>query len=382
MPPKRIAILGSTGVIGRLSLEICAGWPDLFQVVGLAAGRNTELLKDQIRKFRPRLGSVIDPDAAAKLNGSFNGTEILAGEEGLVEVAMMSEADLVISSVVGFAGLAPTLAALESDKTVALANKESLVAGGDLVMEAARRSRGEIIPVDSEISAIFQSLVGHRREDLKRILLTASGGPFRTLTAEQLAGVTPEMALAHPNWDMGAKITIDSATLMNKGLEAIEAARLFDLDPDQVAIHVHPTSIVHSAVEYIDGSVIAQLAVPDMRLPIAYALSYPERLVLTDPAPLNLFDEKPLAFHPPDPALFPCLRLAREAARAGRSTPVVLNAADEIAVQAFLDKRIGFPDIPRVIEATLTAHTPLDLTDLETIFSVDGWARAKSAELI
>jgi len=379
--PKKIAVLGSTGVIGRYALELAAGFPDRFQVVGLAAGRNRDLLARQIELFQPRLASILDEAQARELS-RVGRTRVLSGPRGLVEVAGMEEAELVVSAVVGFAGLAPTLAALEAGKTVALANKESLVAGGSLVMAAAGEGGARIIPVDSEISAIFQSLAGQRREDLKRILLTASGGPFRGMEARELEKVTPRRALAHPNWEMGSRITIDSATLMNKGLEAIEALWLFGLKPDQVSIHVHPTSILHSAVEFVDGSVVAQLAVPDMRLPVAYALAFPERLRIREVPPLDLFSIPPLAFEPPALDRFPCLSLALEAARVGLSAPAVLNAADEVAVGAFLEGRIGFMDIPRVVGRTLEAHRPAELTDLRSVEAVDGWARAKAGEMV
>ncbi len=377
--PKKLAVLGSTGVIGRYALEIAERFPERFRVVGLAAGSNARLLEAQIERFKPRLAS-LGNGAGAGLSRS--STTLLSGPEGLDQVARMEEADLVVSAVVGFAGLAPTLAALAAGKQVALANKECLVAGGALVMAAARRAGTVILPIDSEISAIFQSLAGHNREDLRRIILTASGGPFREMDPAGLERVTAAQALAHPNWDMGPKITIDSATLMNKGLEAIEASWLFGLSPENISIHVHPTSVVHSAVEYVDGSVVAQLAVPDMRLPIAYALAYPQRLKLDDPAPLDLFAARPLSFERPDLKRFPCLALALEAGRTGRSAPVVLGAADEVAVEAFLKNRIGFMDISRVVEKTLEAHQLVDLPDLETILEVDRRARAKAAEIV
>ena len=379
--PKKIAVLGSTGVIGRYALELAAAFPDRFEVVGLAAGRNRSLLARQIGLFKPRLASIMEKSQARELTG-IGRTKVLSGGSGLLEVAGMEEAELVVSAVVGFAGLAPTLTALEAGKTVALANKESLVAGGPLVMAAAGREKAGIIPVDSEISAVFQSLAGQRREDLRRILLTASGGPFRGLSSHELEKVTPRRALEHPNWEMGSRITIDSATLMNKGLEAIEALWLFDLEPDQISIHVHPTSILHSAVEFVDGSVVAQLAVPDMRLPVAYALAFPERLEVREVPPLDLFSTPPLAFEPPALDRFPCLSLALEAARVGLSAPAVLNAADEVAVEAFLEERIGFMDIPRVVEQTLEAHRPSTLADLDSVEAVDQWARAKAGEMV
>ena len=379
--PKKLAILGSTGVIGRYALEIAEKFPERFSVVGLAAGSNAKLLFEQAARFKPRLASLSNGQGGASAP-DLGPTRLLSGPEGLVEVAAMEEADLVVSAVVGFAGLAPTLAALAAGKQVALANKECLVAGGALVMAAARRAGTEILPIDSEISAIFQSLAGHNRSELRRIILTASGGPFRGKSLEELKSVTAAQALAHPNWDMGPKITIDSATLMNKGLEAIEASWLFGLSPERISIHIHPTSIVHSAVEYVDGSVVAQLAVPDMRLPIAYALAYPNRLALDDPPPLDLFSARPLVFEEPDLIRFPCLALALEAGRIGGSAPVVLGAADEVAVEAFLNDRIGFMDIPRVVEKTLETRPEAKPSDLRTILAIDAEARAKAAQIV
>jgi len=381
---KRLAVLGSTGIIGRLALEVAAAFPDRFQIVGLSAGNNARLLAEQASRFRPRLVSLASPAAAEEAGRLIGGgqIEILCGPEGLSEVARLDEAEMVLSAVVGFAGLAPTLAAIEAGKDIALANKESLVAAGSLVMEAAAKAGVRLLPVDSEHSALFQSLCGHRRQDLKRIILTASGGPFADRPAEELARVTPAQALAHPNWDMGRRITIDSATMMNKGLEAIEAGWLFDLGPEQMTIQIHRQSIVHSAVEFHDGSLIAQMGLPDMRLPIAYALAYPARLDLDWIAPLDLTQVGHLTFEEPDITRFPCLRLALEAGRTGGSAPAVLNAADETAVAAFLAGSIGFLGIAAVIEETLGRHQPGPITSLEEARAVDAWARQTAGEIV
>ncbi len=382
---KRLVILGSTGTIGRLALEVAAAEPELFEVVGLAAGRNVELLWRQVERFNPRLASVLDREAAADLRRRLNHerkTKVLCGPQGLVEVASMDEADLVVSAVVGFAGLAPTLAALKIGRSVALANKESLVAAGELVMAEAQKAAARVLPVDSEHAAIFQALLGHRRQDVARVILTASGGPFWATPQSEAAQVTPAQALAHPNWEMGHKVTVDSATLMNKGLEAIEARWLFDLRPEQIAIHIHPQSIVHSAVEFVDGSVLAQLSVPDMRLPIAYALGFPKRLPLKDVARLDLFSVGRLTFEPPDMERFPCLRLALEAGRLGRGAPAALTAADEVAVAAFLEERLSFAHIPQVVEETLERHHPESINNLEAVLAVDASARRAASQIV
>ena len=381
---KRIAILGSTGSIGRSALEVIEQFPDRFQVVALAAGRNVDLLSEQIQRFRPKVAAVLDQELADDLAGRLpadTGVEVLAGSTGYQETASCAEADMVLSSMVGAAGLIPTLSAIRTGKDVALANKETLVMAGALVMEEVRKYQIRLLPVDSEHNAIFQALEGHRREDLKRILLTASGGPFLNLPKEQLESVTPAQALNHPNWEMGAKITIDSATMMNKGLEVIEAKWLFEVPVEKVDVHIHPQSIVHSMVEYVDGSVIAQLGMPDMRVPIAYALAYPERLKLDLPT-LDFFSVQTLTFQEPDLGRFPCLDLAFTACKAGGTMPAVLNASNEVAVQAFLDNRIPFLGITRLVDKVMQEHELAPATELEAILAADSWARTRAEEMI
>ncbi len=381
---KRIAILGSTGSIGRSSLKVIEQFPDRFQVVALAAGRNIDLLAKQIHRFRPQLAAVFDQqlakDLLSRLETSIR-VEVLAGPEGYHRVASCDDADMVLSAMVGAAGLVPTLSAIRAGKDVALANKETLVMAGALVMEEVRHHQVTLLPVDSEHNAIFQAMEGHRREDLKRILLTASGGPFLNMSAEELEQVTPAQALAHPNWDMGPKITIDSATLMNKGLEVIEAKWLFDVPVEKIDVHIHPQSIVHSMVEYVDGSVIAQMGIPDMRTPIAYALAYPERLQLDFPS-LDLFALQTLTFFEPDFSRFPCLGLAFAACKAGGAVPAILNAANEVAVQAFLDNRIPFKRIAELVDQTMQEYKQVSAAELETILEADGWARRRTEEAI
>ncbi len=381
---KRLAILGSTGSIGQSTLAVVAEHPEEFHVVGLAAGKNVELLAEQIRRFRPALVSVQDEDAATRLRAGVNGPgapEILWGPAGARAVAALPEADLVLSAMVGAVGLEPTLAAIEAGKTVALANKETLVAAGPLVMARVRAKGLALIPVDSEHSAIFQALQGQRQEDIKKLWLTASGGPFRSWTREQLARVTPEQALKHPNWNMGAKITIDSATMMNKALEVIEANVLFGLPVDKVGVYIHPQSIIHSLVEFVDGSWLAQLGVPDMRVPIAYALTYPRRLPLNSD-PLDLGQVARLTFERPDFSRFPALRLGYEAAKTGGTMPAVLNAANEVAVAAFLEGRLPFLGIPRLVEQTMAAHQHEPITSLEQVLAVNQWARNYARDLV
>jgi 1-deoxy-D-xylulose-5-phosphate reductoisomerase len=307
--------------------------------------------------------------------------EILYGPEGYCKVAAFPEADMLVSAMVGAAGLLPTLSAIEAGKNIALANKETLVAAGEIVIGAAAGKNVKILPVDSEHSAIFQALQGNHRKALERVLLTASGGPFFNKSARELEAVTPEAALRHPNWSMGPKITIDSATLMNKGLEVIEAHWLFGVPVERISVHIHPESIIHSMVEYVDGSVIAQMGMPDMKTPIAYALAYPERLPLASPR-LDLFRLQKLSFYPPDEEKFPCLRLAFDACRKGSTMPAVLNAANEIAVHAFLKNTIGFYDIPRLIEEVMSSHNPCAKPDLEAILQADAWAREEASKII
>ncbi|MBI3091269.1 MAG: 1-deoxy-D-xylulose-5-phosphate reductoisomerase [Candidatus Tectomicrobia bacterium] len=381
-PRRAIAVLGSTGSIGTSTLNVIRDHPDRFTVVGLTAGSNDELLERQVAEFGPRLVALRDPEAAERLRRRLPpaSVEILAGVEGITKVAVMPEAEQVMAAIVGAAGLLPTLAALEAKKTVAFANKETLVMAGEL-MAGASADPSRIIPVDSEHSAIFQCLAGEQRSSIRRILLTASGGPFLDRPPEKFASVTPAEALRHPNWTMGAKITVDSATLMNKGLEVIEARWLFGVSLEQIDVLIHRQSIVHSLVEFHDGAVIAQLGIADMRVPIAYALSYPQRLPNRLPS-LDLAALQTLTFEPPDVEKFPCLRLAYEAARLGGTMPTVLNAANEVAVGAFLEQRLPFSEIPKSIEKTMAAHTAKPVTDLETVLAADAWARRVTASLV
>jgi len=377
---KRLAILGSTGSIGRSVLRIVEQFPDRFSVAALAGGRNIELLCKQLNRFRPEIGVVLDDVLAARLK-PVDGVEILHGSDGYKAAATLTSADLVVSAMVGSAGVLPTLAAIESGKPVALANKESLVMAGELLMQTAREKGVPIIPIDSEHSAIFQSLAGHRREDLKQILLTASGGPFLDKPGQDMAEISPEIALRHPTWEMGPKVTVDSATLMNKGLEVIEARWLFDVPLEHIRVIIHPESVIHSMVVYKDGSVIAQLALPDMRLPIAYALSYPERLPL-GLSPPDFVELGALTFREPDIERFPCLALAIFACRAGKTFPAVLSAANEVAVNAFLNHRIAFSHIPQIVQEVMSKHKPVSNPALSDILSVDTWARRTAEEHI
>lgn len=381
---KRITVLGATGSIGLRTLELVSSFPDEFAVGGLAArGSNVDVIADLCRKYAPAAVALLDPAAVDRLARLLPtpGPELLAGPEGLVTLARQVPADVVLSALVGAAGLLPTMAAIEAGRTVALANKETLVMAGDLMTAAARRRGVPLLPVDSEHSAIFQCLIGHNKRDVHRVLLTASGGPFRELPREQFVHVTVEDALRHPTWKMGPKITIDSATLMNKGLEIIEARWLFDMAPHQVQVLVHPQSIVHSMVEYIDGSVIAQLGVADMGVPILYALTYPERR----PAPaarLELSRVGALTFFEPDAERFPCLRLARAALEAGGAAPVVLNAANEVAVAAFLDRTIPFVAIAELIERALSAYPPSPLQSIEDCVAIDVDVRGRTQAFV
>ena len=383
---KRIAILGSTGSIGRSALAVVAAHPERLDVVGLAAGRNVERFAEQVAGVRPAVVALADNESLDRLRGAGAlpaGAATGWGEDGLVAVATHPRVDLVLCASAGTAALGATLAAIEAGKTVALANKEVLVMAGRLMVGAARRRGVRILPVDSEHNAIHQCVDGRAPDDVLRYILTASGGPFRDRPAADLAAVTPEDALCHPTWSMGPKITIDSATLMNKGLEVIEARWLFDAPPDRIDVVVHPQSVVHSLVELRDGSVIAQLGVTDMRLPIQYAFSYPERW----PAPLPALDLAacgPLDFEAPDTGRFPCLGLAYQALRAGAAFPAVLNAANEVAVAAFLERRLPFTGIPRVIAATLDAaaqRAPTDPTALAEVRELDTWARTFSSSV-
>jgi 1-deoxy-D-xylulose-5-phosphate reductoisomerase len=380
---KSFSVLGSTGSIGVSTLDVVRQHPERFQVVGLAAGNNVTLLAEQISEFKPRVVSVRDAataDALRSLLGEFK-PEILHGIEGACAVATADEAELVISAIVGAAGLVPTVAAIKAKKHIGLANKETMVVAGRLVSDLARENGIEILPVDSEHSAIYQSLAGHRHEDVLRVILTASGGPFLNTPAEEILKVTPAQALKHPKWNMGAKITIDSATLMNKGLEVIEAHWLFDMPAEKIGVVVHPQSIIHSMVEYIDGCVMAQLGMPDMRAPIAYAMAWPERC-RSGIDRLDLTKTGNLTFQEPDPVRFPSLRLAYEALKAARTYPAVLNAANEIAVAAFLEGRISFTGIPELVEKTMQAHEAWTPVELEEYLQADQWARRTAEQLI
>ncbi|HAO22459.1 MAG TPA: 1-deoxy-D-xylulose-5-phosphate reductoisomerase [Desulfobacteraceae bacterium] len=373
---KKLSILGSTGSIGKNALTIAEAFPDRFVVKALAAKSNVNLLAEQIRKFRPELAVVYDEISAKELKTLIPNikTEIIFGIEGYKLAAALPSADIVLTAVVGAAGLAPTLAAIDAGKDIALANKETLVMAGDIVMKRAAQRGVKILPVDSEHSAIFQCLSGQRREDFEKILLTASGGPFLNKPAEEFAQITPEQALKHPNWQMGRKITIDSATLMNKGLEVIEAKHLFAVSQEQIQVVVHPQSIIHSMVAFKDGSVIAQLGIPDMKGAIAYALSYPERLALNQPLP-DFAKIGAFTFQSPDTKKFPCLALAFEACKIGGTLPAVMNAANEIAVDAFLNKEISFMQIPEFIQKTMDKHQIIAHPEMDEIIEADRWAR-------
>lgn len=390
---KRVAILGSTGSVGEQSLEVIAAFPERFTVVALAAGRKIDKLAEQVRRFRPSLISVAEPQAAQQLKDQLGeeAPEIAVGDAGLLAVAT-ADAELVVSALVGAVGLAPTLAAIRAGRDVALANKEVMVMAGALVLREVKARGVRLLPVDSEHSAIFQVLAGQRPEDLRRILLTASGGPFRTWPAERIARATIDEALAHPNWSMGPKITIDSATLMNKGLEVIEARWLFDTPPERIDVVVHPQSVVHSLIELCDGSVLAQLGVPDMRVPIAVAIAWPERLPLLGASsglarelpPLDLATSNRLDFEPPDRKRFPCLDLAYAALRGDEAAPAALNAANEVSVAAFLAGEVPFGAIAATNAAVLDAHLARAggraLRDLDDVLEADVQARARARE--
>jgi 1-deoxy-D-xylulose-5-phosphate reductoisomerase len=379
--PRGLAILGSTGSIGRNCLEIVAAHPTRFRVVALSGHRNLELLRRQVETFRPKYVILTDGQSTDEIGGFPASTQALRGDEGIRRAVEDPELDLTVGAIVGSAGLSGALATVEAGKPLALANKETLVVAGSIVMRTAKRTGATILPVDSEHSAVFQAALAGRASEIKKAILTASGGPFRDLPAASFRDVTPEQALAHPNWNMGAKVTIDSATMMNKALETIEAKWLFDLTVDQIAVTVHPQSIVHSLVEFCDGSVIAQLSHPDMRLPIQYALGYPERL----PGcvrPIDWTDVLRLDFRPPDREKFPSLALGEEVLRLGGTTGVVLNAANETAVAAFLDRRLTFDRIPAVSRAILDVHHYEAEPTLETLTALDAWARAEAAKWI
>ncbi|MCA2630036.1 MAG: 1-deoxy-D-xylulose-5-phosphate reductoisomerase [Microcystis sp.] len=377
---KKISILGSTGSIGTQTLDIVTDHPDKFQVVGLATGNNIQLLSEQIRQFRPQIVAINNESQLEDLKSLISDLDytpiILAGKEGVIEVARYGDSESVVTGIVGCAGLLPTIAAITAGKDIALANKETLIAGGPVVLPLVEKHRVKLLPADSEHSAIFQCLQGVPTGGLKKIILTASGGAFRDLPVEKLPQVTVADALKHPNWSMGRKITIDSATLMNKGLEVIEAHYLFGVDYNAIDIVIHPQSIIHSLIELQDTSVLAQLGWPDMRLPLLYALSWPER-IYTDWEPLNLVKAGSLTFKEPDHQKYPCMGLAYAAGRAGGAMPAVLNAANEQAVALFLEEKISFLDIPRVIEKVCDRFTIHNTStpSLDDILSADNWAR-------
>ncbi|MEZ7879487.1 MAG: 1-deoxy-D-xylulose-5-phosphate reductoisomerase [Rhodospirillales bacterium] len=374
--PKRVTVLGSTGSVGANTIDLIERNRNAYEVEALTANRNVTGLADQAIKLDARMAVVADPDCYLELKSALSGTgiEAAAGPDALVDAAERPS-DWVMAAIVGSAGLRPTLAAVRRGITVGLANKECLVSAGEFFVNEVRKNGAELLPVDSEHSAIYQVLDFDQADKIRRIILTASGGPFREFTAEQMATVTPEQAVAHPNWDMGAKISVDSATMMNKGLELIEAYHLFPVEKSEIDILVHPQSVVHSMVDYVDGSVLAQLGTPDMRTPIAYALAWPNRMEA--PAPkLLLEDIRTLTFEPPDPVRFPALRLAREALQAGNSAPTALNAANEVAVERFLNKEIAYLDIAKIVDQTLEGLDNKAISNLDDIAEVDLTARA------
>ena len=379
---KKISLLGSTGSIGVNTLDVVDRNPESFQILAMSAGSNVELFAKQVRKFKPKVASLFDTTkiAALKERVADLDVEIIPGEEGSIAVATLPESDVVVSGVVGSAGLVPAIEALKAGKNLALANKETLVIAGELVLKEAEKTNSKIIPIDSEHSAIFQALNGERKERIKKIILTASGGPFRTFSLDKMETVTVKDALNHPNWKMGAKITIDSSTMMNKGLEYIEAKWLFGIDTP-VEIIVHAQSIIHSMIEFVDTSIMAQLGIPDMRVPIAYALTYPDRFECELPS-LDLASMGDLTFEAPDIVRFPCLQLAIDAMEMGQTMPAILNAANEIAVQAFLDELIPYKDIAELIRMVMHNHRPSPLNDLQDVLNADLWAREETTKLI
>ena len=385
-----VVVLGSTGSIGESTLDVLARHPDRFRLIGIGANRSVEKLAEQIERYRPAYAALADPAAALalqeRLGARCGDTRLLGGPESLTELATLSEAECVMAAIVGAAGLPSTLAAARAGKRLLLANKESLVMSGPLLMEAVRAGGATLLPIDSEHNAIFQclphgSIAGSTPAGVRRVLLTASGGPFRDWSLEAIAAASPEAAVAHPNWVMGRKISVDSATLMNKGLELIEACFLFGLPPDRVDIVIHPQSIIHSLVEYIDGSLLAQLGSPDMRTPIAYALAWPERMT-SGVAFLDLVQTARLDFRAPDRVRFPCLGIAQAAARAGGLAPVSLNAANEVAVHAFLARQLNFPGIASVIEEVITRSTAGPIGGLDDVLAADTEARRLAHECI
>jgi 1-deoxy-D-xylulose-5-phosphate reductoisomerase len=380
---KRLAVLGSTGSIGVNTLDIAGRFGNEFEVMALSAGTNIRLLREQIERFEPKVVSVLNETLAKALKRKISPKkpEVLFGVEGLIQIASLPAIDLVVSALVGAAGLIPTISAIKAKKSIALANKESLVMAGKIIVEEARKNGVTILPIDSEHSAIFQTLAGRSKDEVKRIILTASGGPFLNLPYEKMKEVTSKEALHHPTWDMGRKVSIDSASLMNKGLEVIEARWLFGISVEKIAVQIHPQSVVHSMVEYIDGSIVAQMGITDMRIPISYALSYPKRLRLDLP-PLNLYHMDGLTFLPPDIERFPCLRLAYRSMEMGETMPAVLNAANEVAVNSFLEETIKFTDIPSVVEKVMEYHQVKPLVTLDDALRADQWARERTKKLI
>jgi 1-deoxy-D-xylulose-5-phosphate reductoisomerase len=378
-----VAILGVTGSIGRSSLDVIRGLGNGYRVVGMSAGSQWQALVGPVKEFAPRRVGIADPRAADEFarSGALDGAELLSGPDASIRVASADDADVVVSAIVGAAGLEPTLAAVRAGKRVALANKEALVMGGSLLLDEARSSGAVLLPVDSEHSAIFQSALAGNRHEIRRIILTASGGPFRTRPANDFASITVEQALAHPTWSMGPKITVDSATLMNKALEVVEARWLFDVPADRIEVWIHPQSIVHSMVEFVDGSMIAQIGPPDMRLPIQYAITYPERRPGAS-KPLAVEDMARLTFERPDGARFPALELGYRAARSGGTAGAVLSAANEVAVGAFLDRRCAFAEIPRVVGRVMDEAPAAVRPTLEEIWAADRWARSRARELL
>ncbi len=380
--PKKVVVLGSTGSIGESSLKVARDLPDRMTLVGLAAGRSVDSLAAQINEFGIKQGCLYDPTGLDRLrSGVASDVTLHTGEEGLVELATLPEADLVLIAIVGVAGLRPALAAIEAGKDIAVASKEILVMAGEAVMTAARRKGVKVLPVDSEHNAIFQCLEGHESKSVSRLILTASGGPFRQLPASELSAVTVEQALKHPTWEMGRKITIDSATLFNKGLEMIEARWLFDIEMGRVDVIVHPQSIVHSMVEFIDGSILAQLSTTDMCFPIQYAVTWPDRVPNTLP-PLDFARLARLDFEAPRWEDFPALGLAREAGETGGTLPAVMNAANEVAVSAFLERHLSFPGIWDTVGETMSRHQTVNHPELGEIIDADVWARRTAKELI
>jgi 1-deoxy-D-xylulose-5-phosphate reductoisomerase len=376
---KSVAILGSTGSIGQNALQVLSSFGDKFSIFGLSANRNVQLLKEQIERFKPKMAVLHDRDALQKL-GPIRDVEMLYGDQGLEKLSSHPQVDLVINALVGSVGLLPSLRAVETGKILAIANKESLVMAGRLLMQTAREKGAQILPIDSEHSAIQQCLLSGKKEEIRRLVLTASGGPFLNKNREDMEKITVKQALSHPTWDMGKKITIDSATLMNKGLEVIEAHWLFGVPPDRIQVLIHPQSIVHSMVEFVDGSVVAQMSVPDMKLPIQYALFYPQR-VSSNNTRLDLSKIGHLTFLEPDFDRFPCLGLAYQALKLGGIAPAVLNAANEAAVGAFLEQRIGFTRIEKVVRETLAQHKTESSPSLDDILRADQWARQTAGEL-